>query len=100
MTTSNSISKKTELSVYLSEPRVIYDPKFDLLNWWKINEKRFSVLAKIARDYLAIQARSTNSEGGFSGGGLICTKLRNRLHPETLRWLMCLQSWFKLNLDD
>ena len=27
---------------------------FDILNWWKVNSSEFPILAKIARDVLAI----------------------------------------------
>ena len=50
-------------------------------------------------NFLAAQATSVPSERGFSLSGLTVTDLRNRLHPETVRCLMCLQSWFKLNLE-
>ena len=46
-----------------------------------------------------MQASSVPAEWGFSRSGLTVTKLRNRLHPETVRSLMCLQSWLKLDLD-
>ena len=60
---------------------------------------RLPVLSKIARDYLAAQASNLSSERGFSRSGLRIKNLRNRLHSETVRYLMCLQSWLKLKLD-
>ena len=60
---------------------------------------RLPVLSKIARDYLAAQASNLPSERGFSRSGLRIKNLRNRLHSETVRYLMCLQSWLKLKLD-
>jgi len=91
-------SQKNELTNYFSEPR-IQNVEEDILNWWKINQMRFPVLSTIARDYLAAQATSVPSERGFSRSGLTITNLRNSLHPATVRCLMCLNSWFKLNLD-
>ena len=82
----------------MSEPRV-KNFEEDILKWWKTNQIRFPVLSRIARDFLAAQATSVPSERGFSKSGLMITDLRNSLHPETVRWLMCLQSWLKLNLE-
>jgi hypothetical protein len=95
---STIVSPKNELTVYLSEPRV-KNFEEDILKWWKTNQIRFPVLSRIARDYLAAQATSVPSERGFSKSGLTVTDLRNSLNPETLRCLMCLHSWFKLNLE-
>ena len=82
----------------MSEPRV-NNFEEDILKWWKINQLRFPILSKMARDFLAAQASSVPSERGFSRSGLTVTSLRNSLHPDTVRFLMCLNSWLKLNLD-
>jgi len=55
---------------------------------------QYLVIAKIARDHLAIPATlAAASERIFSQGGDIVTKKRNRLAPATLRELLCLRSW-------
>ena len=76
-------SKKSEFTIYLSEPR-ISNSEEDILLWWKTNQARFPVLSKIARDYLSAQASSLPSERGFSRSGLMITNLRNKLHSETV----------------
>ena len=75
---------KPEVSIYLSEPRV-NNFEEDILKWWKINQLRFPILSKMARDFLAAQASSVPSERGFSRSGLTVTSLRNSLHPETVQ---------------
>ena len=77
---------------------MIYDKKMDILSWWKLNEKTFPILSKIAKDYLAIQSTSVPSERSFSMSGLIVTKLRNQLNPETLKQLQCFKSWYDANI--
>jgi hypothetical protein len=69
------------------------------MDWWKENSIRFPVLSKMAKDYLAIQAASIYSEKIFSGGALNVTKLRNALHSNTVRELICLKSWLKLQIN-
>lgn len=49
--------RRSELDKYLheeSEP-CNHSLELDLLNWWKVNSTRFSVLATIAREVLAIR---------------------------------------------
>ncbi len=95
---SDKNTQKSELIRYFSEPRVVMSDEHNILKWWKDNQSRFPTLAKMARDYLAMQASSVPSERGFSKSGLTVSNLRNRLNPETVRYLMCLQSWFKLKI--
>ena len=90
--------EKAELQIYFSESRCSNGEE-DVLNWWNINQSRFPTLAKMARDYLAMQGSSVPSERGFSLSGLTVTNLRNRLHPETVRCAMCLKSWLKLKIS-
>ena len=68
------------------------------LAWWK-KKTKFTILSKINRDYLAMQASSVPSWRGFSSSGFTVTDMRSRLHPMMVRNLMCLKSWFKLGLN-
>jgi hypothetical protein len=97
-TTAEETSCISEINNYLQEPRISSDEK-DILSWWRNNQCRFPILAKMARDYLSMQPSSVPSERGFSKSGITITDLRNRLHPETVRCLMCLHSWFKIIRD-
>ena len=93
------MSQESELGNYLLEPRILLGEDEKILVWWKNNQTKFPILSKIARDYLAMQASSVPSERGFSSSGLTVTDMRSRLHPMTVRSLMCLKSWFKLGLN-
>ena len=68
-------------------------PNTDILRYWAAKQYEYPVVACIARDHLAIPATSAASERVFSTGSDIITKKRNRLAPETLRYLLCLRSW-------
>ena len=57
---------QTELSRYLAQE--IVDSDTDVLKWWKLHSKEFPTLSKMARDYLAIQCSSKDTEGAFSKG--------------------------------
>ena len=44
---------KKELDKYLNED-LDDDDDFNILDWWKVNSHRFSILSQLARDVLAI----------------------------------------------
>ncbi|KAK2661984.1 hypothetical protein Ddye_000558 [Dipteronia dyeriana] len=60
---------------------------------WKGNKGKYPILAKIARDILAIHVSTVASESAFSDGGRFFTSHRRRLHLDTLEALMCTQNW-------
>ena len=64
------------------------------------HQTQYPTLARIARDYLAIQGSSVPSERSFSSGGLTDTKSRNPLSPETFEALQILKSCYKDGLID
>jgi len=65
----------------------------DILKYWQSKQYQYPIIARIAKDHLAILATLAESERLFSVGGDIVTKKRNRLSPSTLRYLLCLRSW-------
>ena len=60
-----------------------------------LNANRYSTLARIARDILAIPITTVAFESTFSTGGRVVSPHRNKLHPSTLEVLMCCQSWLR-----
>jgi hAT family C-terminal dimerisation region/Domain of unknown function (DUF4413) len=87
------LQEADELTGYLAEP--VIDDKADVLGWWRENAGRYPVLARIARDYLAIPASSASSERAFSGGADLVVKKRGSLNGDTIRACTCLSSWWK-----
>ena len=65
----------------------------DILRYWASKEYEFPIMARIARDHLAIPATSAASECVFSVGSDIITKKRNRLGASNTRRLLCLRDW-------
>jgi hypothetical protein len=68
----------------------------DILKYWCAKQYQYPVIARIARNHLAIPATSAASERVFSNGSDIITKKRNRLSPPTIRYLLCLRNWGKI----
>ena len=95
MQQSSTIS---ELTAYLQEPRIqvddCLDVKFNILQYWK--NSRFTRLALMARDVLAVQASNVAAESTFSVSGRILDDYRSRLTPEHVQMLVCGHIWINL----
>jgi hypothetical protein len=94
MGSSETSFKKTELDKYLGEEREP-DTQFDILQWWKVQQCRYPVLAKMARDVLAIPVSTVASESAFSTGGRVLDCFRTSLTPRMVEALVCAQDWFR-----
>jgi hypothetical protein len=90
---TNYQNNTNEYNNYLNLPLISDNIKIDTLTWWKAHQEEFPTLAKIAKDYLSIQATSVPSEQLFSLAGHTIRKTRTRLHPETTRACLCLKNW-------
>ena len=65
-------------------------PSFTKIGWWAENERRFPLLATLARRYLCIPATSAPSERLFSAAGLTIAKDRASLLPDIAQSLIFL----------
>lgn len=84
---------KSELDKYLEEPLENDCENFNILSWWKDNQRRFPILAKMARDVLAIPVTTVASESAFSTGGRVLDSFRTSLTPRIVEALICTQDW-------
>ncbi len=75
----------TELATYAQDSPI--NTEQDPLVWWKDNESRFPLLAKVAKKYLCMCATSCASERVFSTMGKIVTPTRSHLKPEMVNML-------------
>ncbi|CAO2190093.1 unnamed protein product [Urochloa humidicola] len=91
MERSSNTTTKSELDKYLSEDTEDRDKKIDILVWWKDNAPRLPVLAKLARDVLAIPISTVASESAFSTSGRILDDFRTSLTPFMIQTLICAQ---------
>jgi hypothetical protein len=83
---------RTEIERYFAEDVEPPCKTFDALMWWKINSSKFPVLAKVARDVLAIPITTVASESAFSTGGRVIDPFRSSLAPKTVENLICTQN--------
>ena len=70
----------------------------DILRWWSEHEKVFPILARMARDKLAIQTTSVPVERFFSKAGLIDQPKRRSLGDDSFRGLLKINAWSKSEL--
>lgn len=86
-------SGKGEFERFKKEAQLHHDE--NALVWWKTNQERFPVIAKIARQLLCVPATSVPSERIFSTVGLIVSNLRSSLKPENTDMLIFLNKNMK-----
>ncbi|GKV41998.1 hypothetical protein SLEP1_g49460 [Rubroshorea leprosula] len=67
----------------------------DVLQWWKMNEYRFLVVATMARDVLVVPISTVAYELAFSIGDRILDAFQSSLTPRMAQALICAQDWLK-----
>ena len=74
----------------------------NILRYQAIKEYKFPIIARMAKNHLAILAMSAASKCVFSVGSDIITKKRNRLGAGNTKRLLCLQDqgMFEEGADD
>ncbi|XP_024025221.1 zinc finger BED domain-containing protein RICESLEEPER 2-like [Morus notabilis] len=65
---STTASQKSELDLYLDEPRLARTAELDILSFWKSNQFRYPALVSMACDILAIPVSTVAFEATFSVG--------------------------------
>lgn len=81
-----------ELDAYLAEPlQPRVTPPLDSIEYWKLNQYKYPILAGCAKSFLATPASSVESERSFSSASDICEDKRSSLAPEKLEQLLFLK---------
>lgn len=93
---THTAAKQDELAAYLSEP--LCDENDDPLAYWRTNKNRFPILARMARDYLALQPTSKDVEGTFSKGRRTIPYYRRSQNALSIRNQMLVNSGFNLGV--
>ncbi|KAL3848453.1 hypothetical protein ACJMK2_019310 [Sinanodonta woodiana] len=90
-TTDEAICLK-ELDAYLAEPiQPRVTPPLDPIEYWKLNQRKYPILADCAQSFLATPASSVESERSFSSASDICKDKRSSLAPHKLEQLLFLK---------
>ncbi|CAB4263761.1 unnamed protein product [Prunus armeniaca] len=86
-------AQKTQLQLYLDEPKIDRKTKLNVLDFWKVNQFRYPELSILARDLLYIPISTVASESAFSVGGRVLDQYRSALKPENVEALVCTRDW-------
>ncbi|KAL0491201.1 hypothetical protein AKO1_002311 [Acrasis kona] len=91
-------TRKSDIDVYFDTPVIELDESsletFDLIGWWRDHQRDFPLLARAARDYLAIPLSSIDAERLFSKSSDVISSKRYSLHAETITSLMMSKSHY------
>ncbi|KAH9722750.1 putative AC transposase [Citrus sinensis] len=85
--------RKSELELYLDEPRIDRKIDLDILSFWKGNGFRYPNLSFMAHDILSIPISTVASESAFSVGGRVLDQFRSVLKPETVQAIITTRDW-------
>jgi hypothetical protein len=66
LSSTSDIGSQSGTDQYLMEDVEKVSANFDILTWWKVHSTKFSIVAKIARDVLAIPITTVALESAFS----------------------------------
>ncbi|XP_038982211.1 zinc finger BED domain-containing protein DAYSLEEPER-like [Phoenix dactylifera] len=86
-------AQKSQLELYLDEPRVDRMSNLDILDFWKTKQSHYPQLSLMARDILTIPISTVASESAFSIGGRVLDKYRSALKPDIAEALICTRDW-------
>ncbi|OVA06789.1 zinc finger protein [Macleaya cordata] len=92
---SSSQQTKSELDQYLEESLLPRLQEFDILSWWKLNQLKYPILSKMARDILSIPVSTVPPESVFYTGSKELDQYRSSLRPETVESLICAKDWLQ-----
>ncbi|CAI9113960.1 OLC1v1037522C1 [Oldenlandia corymbosa var. corymbosa] len=91
---------KSDLDLYLERPALPPVQDFDVLGWWRENEKDYPTLSIMASDILSIPLTTTSPDSVFSTAEGQMDSLRSRLRPTTVEALICAKDWLKYSSCD
>ncbi|KMS98325.1 hypothetical protein BVRB_4g093920 [Beta vulgaris subsp. vulgaris] len=89
----HSESVKSDLVSYLEEPLIPRSSNIDIVSYWRTNEVRYPIVAKMAKDFLEIPMSTVASESAISTGGRVLDCYRSSLKPKTVEAIICLRDW-------
>ena len=93
-------AQKTQLELYLDEPRMDRNAKLDILAFWKGNEFRYPEFAAMARDILSILISTVASESTFSVGGRVIDQFNSALKPDVVEASICTREWLYADMGN
>jgi hypothetical protein len=77
----------------LEELRLDSNVNINILEFWKVHELRYPIVAAMARDILSVHISTVASESTFSIGGRVINQYMNSVKPDIAKALVCTRDW-------
>lgn len=90
---SSSFEQKSQLELYLAEPKFARNIKFDVLAFWKSNQFHYPELAAMARHVFSILISIVALEFAFSVSGRVLDQFWSSLKYDTVETIVCSRDW-------
>nr|GEW60683.1 hypothetical protein [Tanacetum cinerariifolium] len=91
--TSSPAEQQCELDFYFHEPRAATTSSICVLEFWKSQQYRYPVSAKLAMDILCVHISTVAFELAFSLSGRILDQYRSSMKPSNVEALICTRDW-------
>ncbi|KAK2642044.1 hypothetical protein Ddye_023807 [Dipteronia dyeriana] len=90
-------NQKSQLEMYLDEPKLEMSSNLDVLDFWRVNVIRYPDLSLMARDILSIPVSTVASESTFSVGVRVLDRYRSLLKPDVVEAIVCTRDWMQMD---
>ncbi|KAA8522990.1 hypothetical protein F0562_009413 [Nyssa sinensis] len=92
---TTSQQSRSELDQYLEESLLPRVNEFDVIGWWKLNNRKYPTLSKMAHDILSIPVSTVGPDSLFDTVSKEMDRYRCSLRPETVEALICAKDWLQ-----
>ncbi|KAG0487304.1 hypothetical protein HPP92_009399 [Vanilla planifolia] len=89
----DAFQQKSQMELYLDEPRINRKSRLDVPTYWKVNQYRFPEVAAMARDILSIPFTTVNKVNYFDENGRMLDQYNSALKPDMIEALICTRDW-------
>ncbi|KAK2641382.1 hypothetical protein Ddye_023145 [Dipteronia dyeriana] len=90
-------NQKSQLEMYLDEPKLEISSNLDVLDLWRVNVIRYPDFSLMARDILSIPISTVAFESAFSVGGRVLDRYRSLLKPDVVEAIVCTRDWMQMD---
>ncbi|CAN1759127.1 Zinc finger BED domain-containing protein RICESLEEPER 2 [Linum perenne] len=89
----------TELDRYFDKGYVLKGDETDILKWWELWSNTFPILARMAKDILAVPVTTAAPEAAFCSHGRVLNPFLSSLRPEIAEAVICSGDWLRSTTD-
>ncbi|XP_020688142.1 zinc finger BED domain-containing protein RICESLEEPER 1 isoform X1 [Dendrobium catenatum] len=87
------VLQKSQLELYLDDPRIDRKTGLDILSYWKSNQFKYPEVAAMARDILGIPFSTVTVESAFDESDRVLDRYQSALNSDILEAFICTRDW-------